>query len=320
VLFRSATPKNEVRLSLECKATCECFTMASPPPAKRRRHPSLIPLLNQVTRMAGRNPVSCDRELMTSSDTSKTLNNHSSDFFSASSLAQLPTQGLAKFDSETLRQYVDPIWRSLKNLDAETMLSLQRMEYGARLNDSEFVRPIHDEITPCRSDRGSGVVRYLHVSEIPEKYSIGIFVFPPHTRIPLHDHPGMCVLSRVLYGDLERTSMDLVEDTRSSWLNMLFTSSHKRSQKAAMLRQDHLQAPDITMLFPHEGNLHEFVAGEHGAAVLDVLLPPYSGDSERECTFYKIQEDSGGIYSILPTGQPEDFHCLSGSYRDLGEV
>ena len=65
----------------------------------------------------------------------ETLNNHSSDFFSASSLAQLPTQGLAKFDSETLRQYVDPIWRSLKNLDAETMLSLQRMEYGARLND-----------------------------------------------------------------------------------------------------------------------------------------------------------------------------------------
>jgi hypothetical protein len=186
---------------------------------------------------------------------------------------------------------------------------------------STFVRPIHDEITPSKADRGSGVVRYLHVSELPGKYSIGIFVFPPHARIPLHDHPGMCVLSRVLYGDLERISMDLIPETRTSWLGMLFSSSpSKKGQRVAKLREDHLQAPDITMLYPVEGNLHEFVAGPYGAAVLDVLLPPYSGDDKRECTFYSLNEEPGGTYCIQPTGQPEDFHCLSGSYRDLGEV
>jgi hypothetical protein len=46
-----------------------------------------------------------------------------------------PAGGLQCFDRETLRRYVDPIWRSLKTLDAETMLSLQRMEWGARLDD-----------------------------------------------------------------------------------------------------------------------------------------------------------------------------------------
>jgi PCO_ADO len=190
--------------------------------------------------------------------------------------------------------------------------------------DSTVIRPIHDEITPPRTDRGPHVVRYLHVGEIPGKYSIGIFVFPPHACIPLHDHPGMCVLSRVLYGDLHRTSMDLVPNStsRSSWRSLLFplSSPSKKCYQVTNVRDDHLQAPDITMLFPREGNVHEFVAGPHGAAVLDVLVPPYCGTDQRDCTFYITKEEQGGLSWIYPTEQPEDFHCLSGSYRDFGET
>lgn len=47
----------------------------------------------------------------------------------------LSPERFASFDSESLRRYVDPIWRSLSNVDAETLLHLQRMEFGARLND-----------------------------------------------------------------------------------------------------------------------------------------------------------------------------------------
>jgi hypothetical protein len=95
---------------------------------------------------------------------------------------------------------------------------------------------------------------------------------------------------------------------------------------------DHLVAPGCTSLFPFEGNLHEFVAGAHGAAVLDVLLPPYDADHHRDCTFYEIKEVSRweqppshsshanhrDPVRILPTGQPEGFHCISGSYGGLG--
>ena len=51
------------------------------------------------------------------------------------------------------------------------------------------------------------------MNEIPDQYSIGIFVFPPYARIPLHDHPGMCVLSRILYGDVRVVSLDLLRDS-----------------------------------------------------------------------------------------------------------
>eukprot|EP00536_Pseudo-nitzschia_multiseries_P005073 jgi/Psemu1/303097/fgenesh1_kg.91_\ len=146
---------------------------------------------------------------------------------------------------------------------------------------------------------------------------------------------------------------------------------------------DSLRAPDVASLYPYEGNLHEFVAGPHGAAVLDVLLPPYDDDHERDCTFYHIRDVNSIIYGntsttsstllssessmssnhssyssdatptlqqstgnssrykdmqnssgmlldrgesstrepclIIPTGQPENFHCISGTYRNLGD-
>ena len=40
-------------------------------------------------------------------------------------------------------------------------------------------------------------VRYQHVAESPGRYSIGVFVLPPGTSLPLHDHPGMTVLSQL---------------------------------------------------------------------------------------------------------------------------
>lgn len=210
-------------------------------------------------------------------------------------------------------------------------------------------------------------MRYLHISEVPDQYSIGIFVFGPNARIPLHDHPDMVVLSRVLYGDLHRLSLDLARDEealtffedygtmqsgassssssssswfRGSWFSRMNSIRNKLpiGSKAAFKNEvDHLQAPDVTVLYPYEGNLHEFVAGPNGAAVLDVLLPPYDNVQNRDCTFYNIQNvtssnnnsNSGANNTasntrkepcfIVPTGQPENFHCISGQYGDLGE-
>lgn len=206
------------------------------------------------------------------------------------------------------------------------------------VSPSVCVRPIHDEITPSYDNN---TVRYIHISEAPDEYSMGVFVFPPHTKIPLHDHPGMCVLSRVLYGDLTRTSLDLARDQsqspereniekNSSWFPWSTKGRRPKMPWGTKLayrnRVDHLQAPECTVLYPFEGNLHEFVAGPHGAAVLDVLLPPYDQDHHRDCTFYEIkecsplerQDTSRDPVWIVPIKQPEDFHCLSGSYKELG--
>lgn len=180
---------------------------------------------------------------------------------------------------------------------------------------------------------------------------MGIFIFPPHAKIPLHDHPGMCVLSRVVYGDLKRISLDLARDGEvgshsatsariphlGRWLRHVSSSEDEDGMDtmpaggklAFKNKVDHLHAPACSVLYPYEGNLHEFEAGPNGAAMLDVLLPPYDVDHHRDCTFYEIHHASdnekpekhhshGEPCWIVPTGQPEDFHCISGRYRGLG--
>ena len=73
-----------------------------------------------------------------------------------------------------------------------------------------------------------------------------------------------------------------------------------------------LTSPEITVLYPRKGNVHQFTAGEDGAAVLDVLVPPY--DDDRDCTFYGkdqesrlsewCEEDSKMLRSLRPIEQP----------------
>jgi hypothetical protein len=48
---------------------------------------------------------------------------------------ELIAEGLESVDSETLRQSLDPIWKSLESIDAIAMLDLKRVEQGARVSD-----------------------------------------------------------------------------------------------------------------------------------------------------------------------------------------
>jgi hypothetical protein len=123
------------------------------------------------------------------------------------------------------------------------------------------------------------------------------------------------------------------------------SSSSQRTTRTAYLHPpDLLCAPAVVALFPHEGNLHQFVSGDHGAAVLDVLIPPYDEDDDRDCTYFEIlpleqqheKEDNdeddatdttrtvnttGGALRTV-TGGPcrvapcsaDDFICLGGTY------
>lgn len=75
---------------------------------------------------------------------------------------------------------------------------------------------------------------------------------------------------------------------------------------------DRLQAPDVTVLFPFQGNLHEFMSGADGAAVLDVLVPPYN-DDDRDCTYYEIH-GGPGMCRVVPCPVDDSFSCLKGTY------
>lgn len=209
---------------------------------------------------------------------------------------------------DDLEAAFEPIRSFLQNLDAKKLLNLELSDSGAILEGETRVMPIHSQIHPLRDD---GALRYLHLAEVPEHYSMGVFVFPPHARIPLHDHPGMCVLSRILYGEVQRTSLDLPSQPRSRWWPW-----RQPGRRLAQREIQYLQAPACTMLYPERGNLHEFVAGPTGAAILDVLVPPYDED-DRDCSYFECvdhETDPSSVW-VQTIPQPDDFNCVSGAYQ-----
>ena len=215
---------------------------------------------------------------------------------------------------------------------------------------SKFVRTIHDAVKPFEEG-----IRYLHMKQSTHCYSAGIFIFPPDAVIPLHNHPGMSVISRVLYGNLELRSFDIRNTTCtaeeikkkskgiSRWLfPKLFSTVRRQAHTNEKLPRQEVRvhaheneatmisAPEVTMLYPQKANIHQFTAGKYGAAVLDVLIPPYDAMDGRDCTFYEKaegfnlndyydHEEEDRMCLLQVKEQPFWFQCLAGNYEHLGD-
>jgi len=77
-------------------------------------------------------------------------------------------------------------------------VSLEELGFrpGAKQDPGSALRAMGVPSSPPRPPAlPSATVTYLHMFE-DERMTIGVFCFPEGTCIPLHDHPGMTVLSR----------------------------------------------------------------------------------------------------------------------------
>ncbi|XP_023636879.1 plant cysteine oxidase 1 [Capsella rubella] len=127
-----------------------------------------------------------------------------------------------------------------------------------------------------RTENGSSPpITYLHLHECAQ-FSIGIFCLPPSGVIPLHNHPGMTVFSKILFGTMHIKSYDWVVDA---------PMRDPKTRLAKLKVDSTFTAPcNASILYPEDGgNMHRFTA-ETACAVLDVLGPPYS--NPEDCTYF----------------------------------
>ncbi|CAL4978303.1 unnamed protein product [Urochloa decumbens] len=195
--------------------------------------------------------------------------------------------------------------------------------------------------------RGTPKITYLHLYKC-EAFSIGIFCLPSRGAIPLHNHPGMTVFSKLLFGTMHVKSYDWAaqQDTPGMiifpkhnvlrhnlkhclcFLFPLIIDVPLQGSRLAKVKADGiLTAPcETSVLYPEDGgNMHCFTA-QNVCAVLDVLGPPYDDGSGRHCQYYNVSSSAisvGGSmllpgadrYELLEESEPpEGFYLVGSTY------
>lgn len=117
---------------------------------------------------------------------------------------------------------------------------------------------------------------------VTEHGRVGLFLLPPGEGIPLHDHPGMTVLQRVVTGRMAVVEHD--------WLDAA-------SGRAGPARARVVGLEDgVTWAYPDRGNVHALVPIEP-TVFLDLLAPDYD-PPRRPCTYWRVEavaEDGASV-------------------------
>ena len=130
-----------------------------------------------------------------------------------------------------------------------------------------------------------------------DKFHMAVFILGKEGVLPLHDHPKMTVLSKVLYGSLDVTSFTKVNSSSSDVTTVTLDYQVTRT------RND-----NGWLLTPNTGNIHSFSNSDilTPCLIFDILMPPYLDDADRPCNFYKISGDLCNTYYLENIPEPEN--------------
>mmetsp|Transcript_13452 Transcript_13452/g.22945 ORF Transcript_13452/g.22945 Transcript_13452/m.22945 type:complete len:278 (+) Transcript_13452:60-893(+) len=193
---------------------------------------------------------------------------------------------------------------------------LDHIELNVHENDYYDTSDPNNAYVVTQGQRELGI-QYIDVGEC-EYFTMCVFVLPPAHRIPLHDHPHMSVFSKVLWGEMEIESYDLVRTMplspkskpstngnsplpqskmptlsrdrigNSNMNNINSVLFQKPTKVEALVRPrdvDIVRSGEVRMLRQFDGNVHSFMARKW-TAVFDLVIPPYNTDEGRPCHYY----------------------------------
>ena len=180
----------------------------------------------------------------------------------------------------------------------------------------EFLKNDSSKFIEFEDGKIKKILENKHPAHLPLHRSgnlnIGIYLFPVGSGLPLHDHPELTVITKVLRGSLDYLSVDLKNESKQKKFPHSFFEhfkdgynirKHIQFQKslynfsARVAESRKLLNNEVVYLNPDRGNLHSFQATEEVAAILDIIFPDYDYE-DRFCNFYKIISESKNSNSI----------------------
>lgn len=146
--------------------------------------------------------------------------------------------------------------------------------------------------------------------------SMGIFILKPNMKLPLHNHPHMYGLLKVIAGTVNIKSFSIKSE------QVLRTAAEERLLVTAERNEDIIAnaSSDCCILDPIVGNIHEIETINGAAAFIDILSPPYDTDLEstdyRKCSYFRINaEKEPKIYELEEIVTPSWFWSDNYAYE-----
>lgn len=213
-------------------------------------------------------------------------------------------------------------------------------------HDLHFDESLISRKTPFNPASGEAPVTYVDIWE-DDHFSMSIFVLKPGTRLPMHDHPGMHGLIRVIHGQVNVFSYSVVEEksrflssdivtrristgSRSRYAKVGWTCTAKLQSEAPLGDRVDVKSQPL-LLTPTVGNIHEIRTIDEPAAFFDILAPPYDRHDvpgEHPCHYYEditaasmtpanahATSTSGSVRELVCIPPPEDCWTDYASYN-----
>lgn len=206
----------------------------------------------------------------------------------------------------------------------ENQSKLKSLMAEVRAADLRIV-PRSIESAPSTS-RVAPPVTYMHVYET-DSFSMGVFLLKTGASIPLHDHPGMYGMLKVIYGKVRISCFDRLDKPRDGDSGVQFNPPlmplQRSSLRPTVLKSvgEYTEESAPCVLSPQTDNIHQIDAVDGPTAFIDILAPPYDPDDGRDCHYYKIlhahseaadknnQAQEQGDLWLMEIPQPSEFWC-----------
>lgn len=153
--------------------------------------------------------------------------------------------------------------------------------------------------------------------------TLGIFILKPGGQLPLHNHPEMHGLIKVLMGKIKITSYSLDTEKTSAIDGNLHNGDslrssriHKKSIITAELVSTEIMDVNSQpcLLEPTYKNLHKIESVDGPAAFLDILAPPYMtqipNNGQRQCSYYTVLSQAApNVFRLHEVSSPSWYWC-----------
>jgi len=141
----------------------------------------------------------------------------------------------------------------------------------------------------------------MTVANCPNRFDISAFLLPKNFPLTLHDHPKMAVCSMLLYGEARIRSFSRSPSSSSSPSTFPSDDDDNSGMFTAQLCFDTIKTSEDGpwLLTSNEGNYHEIIPLQD-CVMMDIILPPYDEDRDRNCTFYSSIEIEEGRWQLSP--------------------